>query len=75
MESPQEMLYDLRSALCAALGYIELCREGDTPSDNLGEFLEKAAKQAKRALYIEERLFRAMSVSDKNSLPSQRKLS
>ena len=75
MESPQEMLYDLRSALCAALGYIELCREGDTPSDNLGEFLEKAAKQAKRALYIEENLFRVLSTSDKNPSSPQRKLS
>ncbi|HXJ87614.1 MAG TPA: hypothetical protein VMS18_12405 [Candidatus Binatia bacterium] len=75
MESPQEMLYDLRSALCNALGYIELCLEGDTPSDNVGEFLEKASKQAKRALYIEERLFRAMSTADKNTLSPQRKLS
>jgi hypothetical protein len=75
MESPQEMLYDLRSALCNALGYIELCLDEDTPSDKIGEFLEKAAKQAKRALYIEESLFRAMSVPDKNSLSPQRKLS
>ena len=75
MESPQEMLYDLRSALCNALGYIELCLEGDTPSDNLGDFLAKAAKQAKRALYIEERLFRVMSASDKNPSLLERKIS
>ena len=75
MESPQEMLYDLRSALCAALGYIELCREGDTPSERIGELLEKAAKQAKRALYIEESLFRVMAVADKNPSLPVRKIS
>ena len=75
MESPQEMLYDLRSALCSALGYIELCREGETPSDRIGEFLEKAAKQAKRALYIEETLFRVVSVPDKNPSLPERKIS
>ncbi len=75
MESPQEMLYDLRSALCAALGYIELCREGDTPSDRIGEFLEKAAKQAKRALYIEESLFRSIAVPNRNPSLAERKIS
>ncbi|PWT78426.1 MAG: hypothetical protein C5B58_15305 [Acidobacteria bacterium] len=75
MESLQEMLYDLRSALCNALGYIERCREGDTPSDRMGEFLEKAAKQAKRALYIEESLFRVMSVPDWNPSLPERKIS
>lgn len=68
MESPKQMCYDLRSALCNALGYLDLCLEENLPRDRLREVLTKAAQQAKRALDTEERLFKALVVVDGNPL-------
>lgn len=60
MESPRELCRDLHFALCNALGYLDLCLDGDVPPDKLKAVMEKAAMQAKRALDTELELFKAI---------------
>lgn len=60
MESPRELCCEIHSALCAALGYLNLCRNEDAPPDKLRGVLGKVEEQAKRALQAEIKLFKAI---------------
>ena len=72
MDSQRELCCDIHSALCNALGYLELCLNEDAPSDKLRQILGKVEQQAKRALEAEMRLFKAIG-ADTFPPPSDRK--
>lgn len=61
--SPRKLSCEVQSALCAALGYLESCINGDTSSDKLWEVLLKVDEQAKRALEAEMKLFFAIGAN------------
>ena len=60
MESPRRLSCEVQNALCAALGFLESCFNGDTAPDNILEVLLKVQEQAERALEAEMELFRAI---------------
>ena len=62
---------DIHSALCSALGYLELYFGGDVPSDKVREVLGRVEQQAKRALEAEMKLFETIGCDKFPPSPSQ----
>jgi hypothetical protein len=58
--SPRRLSCEVQNALCGTLGYLDLCLDGDIPSDKLRELLVKAQQQAQRAIEADMKLFKAI---------------
>lgn len=71
MESPRELCCEIHSALCNALGYLDVCLDGDVPSDTLREVLGRLERQVKTALEAEQKLFIAIGADKVSLSPSQ----
>jgi hypothetical protein len=60
--------YEVRGYLVATVGYLELLQDADTSSADKQKCVEKATKQAQRALKLSEELFKAICLVDPHPL-------
>jgi hypothetical protein len=64
----KRMGYDVRCYLVGVVGYLELLQDEETTSADKQKCIEKATKQARRALELSEGMFKAICVVDPNPI-------